>query len=380
MAFLASEVPRWKAENDCYSCHNNGDAARALIAAAALGFSAGGAMDDTLDWLRRPLNWDRNKTEGGIDDKPLARIQFAGALRLAVAGGHASRAALGEAAEVVAADQNADGSWQLDTSQSIGSPATYGSTLATAMARRTLAASELEHLKPALARADDWLRSAKVESVVDAAAVLLGLEHAGDARARAQRERALATLRAGQGADGGWGPYVTVGPQVFDTALAILALDEIAGYVELAEPVFSASDYAPSRLARPRVPDLATERERQLAGDDTTRQPGELRAADLDHRLGAAGTAGHALRYSGFPGCRRCGVELRKTQNLGLVHSASCIWNLGALGISYRAVTVNAIVVRSGSGVRSARSKLSTSNARPMRLPARSSSMASAVS
>src|SRR5215208_5730870 len=70
VAFLVREVPRWKSENDCYSCHNNGDAARALIAAAARGFTVGAAMDDTLDWLRRPAGWNKNKTTGGIDDKP----------------------------------------------------------------------------------------------------------------------------------------------------------------------------------------------------------------------------------------------------------------------------------------------------------------------
>ena len=92
------EVPRWKAENDCYSCHNNGDAARALIAAAARGFTVGTAMDDTLEWLRRPGGWNKNKTTGGIDDKPLARIQFASALRLAVDNTRAPRDLLGEAA------------------------------------------------------------------------------------------------------------------------------------------------------------------------------------------------------------------------------------------------------------------------------------------
>src|SRR5262245_37124327 len=85
VAFLAVEVPRWKAANDCYSCHNNGDAARALIVSGARGFAVGSAMDDTLEWLRRPSAWNKNKTTGGIDDKPLARIQFAGALRLAAA-------------------------------------------------------------------------------------------------------------------------------------------------------------------------------------------------------------------------------------------------------------------------------------------------------
>jgi hypothetical protein len=243
VAFLAREVPRWKSENDCYSCHNNGDAARALIVAASRGFAVGDAMDDTLDWLRRPLTWNKNKTTGGIDDKPLARIQFAGALRLAVENGRAPGDALGEAARVVAADQKSDGSWQLDSSQSLGSPATYGTTLATAVARRTLAASARENVSGAVTKADRWLRAAKVDTVVDAAAVLLALERSDDAPAKAQRERALRTLQSGQGPDGGWGPYVSVGPQIFDTALALLALNELRSNPSLAAPVFTPQQF-----------------------------------------------------------------------------------------------------------------------------------------
>ena len=244
VAFLIREVPAWKAENDCYSCHNNGDAARALIAAAARGFSVGTAMDDTLDWLRKPGGWNKNKTTGGIDDKPLARIQFASALRMAADTGRASHQALAEAAQIVAADQKPDGSWQLDSSQSLGSPATYGTTLATAAARRTLAASARADVQPALDKADAWLRSAKVDTVIDAAAVVLALEHTDDVRAVAQRMRALRTLQSGQSASGGWGPYVNVGPQVFDTALALLALDGLRSKPALAMPVFSSAQTA----------------------------------------------------------------------------------------------------------------------------------------
>jgi hypothetical protein len=37
VALLAREVPRWARENHCFSCHNNGDAARALYEASRLG-------------------------------------------------------------------------------------------------------------------------------------------------------------------------------------------------------------------------------------------------------------------------------------------------------------------------------------------------------
>ncbi len=33
IAYLATEVPAWRQAHPCYSCHNNGDAARALVAA-----------------------------------------------------------------------------------------------------------------------------------------------------------------------------------------------------------------------------------------------------------------------------------------------------------------------------------------------------------
>src|SRR5256885_1350354 len=36
--FLNTEVPRWERENHCYSCHNNGDAARALYLAKQRGY------------------------------------------------------------------------------------------------------------------------------------------------------------------------------------------------------------------------------------------------------------------------------------------------------------------------------------------------------
>ena len=242
VGFLVREVPKWKAENDCYSCHNNGDAARALIAAKRSGHDIGVAMDDTIAWLREPRKWDDNKTEGGIDDKPLARVQFAGALRLAVDADLAPARALDNAAAAIVRDQRANGSWQLDISQSIGSPTTYGTTLATWAAKRSLQAAGSDAFTAAVTRADAWLRTTNVETVVDAAAVVLALQTANDPAAHAQRERALATLRDGQAPSGGWGPYVTVSAEVFDTALVILALDEILDAPQLAEPVFSVAE------------------------------------------------------------------------------------------------------------------------------------------
>ena len=241
VAFLAREVPRWKAENDCYSCHNNGDAARALLVAAAAGLPTGEALDDTLAWLRRPDAWKDNKTQGGIDDKALARVQFAAALAIAVDHGRAPRVSIRDAAALLVADQKDDGSFQLDTSQSIGSPTTYGTTVATWLARRSLVAAADSQFGPAIVRADRWLRVASVATVLDASAVVLGLDRSADGDAMSQRAKALETLRRGQAQSGGWGPYVTAAAEAFDTALALMAMNTVRR-AQLARPPMPDSD------------------------------------------------------------------------------------------------------------------------------------------
>jgi hypothetical protein len=227
--FLSAEVPRWRREHPCYSCHNNGDAARALIAAAARGLAVGAALDDTLTWLGRPERWDENAQGGGLDDKPLARIQFAAALTSAVENGRASRDALVTAAAMLEKDQSGDGSWRLDSSQSVGSPATYGTVLATWSARRTLLAAASPAMAPAIARADAWLRAFDAKNMLDSAAVVLALARATDDAGRLARGRAAALLAKGQAPDGGWGLYATSASEPFDTAAALLALAALAG-------------------------------------------------------------------------------------------------------------------------------------------------------
>ena len=269
IAFLSREVPRWKRENDCYSCHNNGDAARALLTAAARGYQIGSAIDDTLEWLRSPSRWNHNKTQGGIDDKPLARVQFAGALAIAVDHARASREALREAAAMLVADQKSDGSWQLDTSQSIGSPATYGTAIATWLARGSVVAADDRTLDAAASRADAWLRSASVETVLDAAAVVLGLDRAGDGPAQSQRRRALETVKRGQAPAGGWGPYVTSAPEVFDTAVVLLALRAGSRDAALVAPVYQSAELR-SAIARGRT-FLIEQQARDGSWPETTR-------------------------------------------------------------------------------------------------------------
>ena len=224
VAYLAAEVPKWRREHACYSCHNNGDAVRALLAAAGRGHAMGDALDDTLSWLATPERWESNARRGGSEELPLGRIQFASTLVSMVAFGRASQDALDRAATMLIAHQGDDGSWRLSESQILGGATFYGTSLATAMAHRVLSRATTEAARLPRAKAAAWLRTTSVETVLDSSAILLGLERDVDAFAVAQRRRALDVLKRGQGPDGGWGPYVTSQSEPFDTAVAVLGL------------------------------------------------------------------------------------------------------------------------------------------------------------
>ena len=243
VAFLRTEVPKWRKDHPCYSCHNNGDATRALLEAGARGYDLGDSLDDTLNFLKKPATWDQNKAPSGFDDKRLARVQFASALAVAERHGKAASTDLAEAAKLLVADQAADGSWTLDQSHSLGSPATYGTILATWSARTSLIASGMQPDNFTIVQADRWLRGLTVENVYDASSLLLALDLTGDVMADGLRRTALSIVRTGQAANGGWGPYATAPPQVFDTAIAVLALSALN-----VEPRIARSTYRPEEL------------------------------------------------------------------------------------------------------------------------------------
>lgn len=199
VAYLAKEVPRWRGENGCFSCHNNGDGARALYAAGVDG--RGAALAETTAWLENPAQWDSNRGDPAVSDKKLARIQFGAAL---LASGR--KEPVCAAAAIIAKDRGADGSWTVDS----GSPATYGTALATYFARRAMQACGQE-----TALTDAWFAALRPGNVAEAAAQLLAMP--GNAKARAY-------LLAAQNSDGGWGEYPGMPAQVFDTALAAIAL------------------------------------------------------------------------------------------------------------------------------------------------------------
>ena len=231
VAYLVREVPRWSVENKCFSCHNNGDAARALFTARQRGFEVpDSALRDTIDWLTKPDGWEHNGGEGEFSDKRLARIQFAAALRTAIETDLVKdRSALKQAAHQLARDQQEDGSWPSDTSGNVGSPVTYGRVLATLQARDTLRLADADVYRMQILRANRWLRHVEPKNVLDAAAIVLACSGDSSRAAIEQRSVAFGLLRKGQSTDGGWGPYTSAPPEVFDTAIVILALERMNG-------------------------------------------------------------------------------------------------------------------------------------------------------
>ncbi|WZO96581.1 hypothetical protein EP7_003581 [Isosphaeraceae bacterium EP7] len=275
IAFLAREVPAWSAEHRCFSCHNNGDGARALFDARLRGWKvADGALTATSAWLANPAGWRENGGDGPFSDRRLARLQFSLALAASVASGNSqSRPALIVAAKELAADQLEDGRWTIDGPEALGSPATYGTPLATWFAMDVLRQADETHFRTTIEKARSWLARLKPVTLLDGAAILFA--GVGD------RDAALSLIQTGQSDDGGWGPYSNSPPEPFDTAVVLISLTRIHGPTpEIA-----------SRLRRGRAYLVATQGE-DGAWTETTRPAG---GESYAQRLSTTGWATLAL-------------------------------------------------------------------------------------
>ena len=168
--------------------------------------------------------WDHNKGDPGFSDKRLADVQFAASLAAALESGAVKdHQAMKAAAIKVAQVQAEDGSWPIDAANAVGSPATYGSTLATYMAWDLLQRASAPDTFAAQQKAEERLSAIKPDSVPNATVILLfNRSHRGNEVDTAS----LDFLRRAQTRDGGWGPSTDSPPEAFDTALALLALAE----------------------------------------------------------------------------------------------------------------------------------------------------------
>src|SRR5262245_22828058 len=213
--YLSREVPRWSVENKCFSCHNNGDGARALYTAIRLRYTVPtDALVKTTEWLRRPATWNESQPNDYAKDKKLAVVQFAAALSEAD-----EKAALIQAADLLVTQQSDDGAWHIDAENNTGSPATYGTTLATAISRQTLLHAGEERFASAIARATQWLSHSEPANILDAAAILIALP--------GRRDKLLTRIAQAKTSDGGWGPQRYAPAEPFDTAVVLLALQKL---------------------------------------------------------------------------------------------------------------------------------------------------------
>jgi hypothetical protein len=237
VAYLTKQLAGWKSKQGCASCHHNGEAARALLMAAHRGHDVGGVLADTRAFLQSPAGWAANKSHG--DDEGLMRLQFAAALAAAGEKDLNPAAPLVEAAKIILADQMPDGSWVPDAGDPPSSPLTWGTAVATWIARTTLIASGREPDDFAVAQTDRWLRTVEVATVPDAAGVVLGLGVTSDVMADKQRATYLNLLRFAQRDSGGWGPVPNAeSATVFDTALVLLALQQLETDPRLARSTY----------------------------------------------------------------------------------------------------------------------------------------------
>ncbi len=239
LRFLTREVPAWLPQNGCFSCHNNGDGARALYLATRKGKTVPAeVLTATTNWLREPKRWDDNKGDPGFSDKRLANVQFAASLLSAVEAGLVRDVApVSEAARKLIADQERDGTWKIDAGNTVGSPATWGTPLATWMAWRVLQAANLPEGKSSAQRARQWLQEMKTVNVSAAATWLLAFGTDAAEKDSSKRKACLQLLQRAQTRDGGWGPYADAPPEVFDTALALLALASLGQQTDAAESI-----------------------------------------------------------------------------------------------------------------------------------------------
>ena len=229
IGFLAREVPAWSKNNGCFSCHNDGDAARALYAASGNGYAIPqNALNATTEWVSQPNTWEQNKGDPGFSDKTLSSVQFASSLLAAFDAGQVKdRQPLEVAARKLIAEQAADGAWRIEPDSAPGSPTTWGTTLTTLMAMRVVQQDGSDESIEARRRAQRWLSRVTPNSVLSAATLIMATSGSLDQSMQRQRQQSLRLLREGQTSDGGWGPYAKSPPEIFDTAMALLALTEV---------------------------------------------------------------------------------------------------------------------------------------------------------
>ncbi len=251
-AYIIQEANAWYPENNCYSCHNHGDAVRALLLNDPDGTQLQSpAWDPFWQWLADPKQWMSDAAPESRESPILVRIQFGALLAVAQQNQRISLSPNKQRRFIQTLSDlaSSDGYWAVEPTSQIGSPVTYGNPLATAMALGVFRQFALPSQHQDVAqRAATWIIGQNPRATVDLAAGIRILNQLDDAANRhPQRSKWSSQLVSQQQPDGGWGPYPRRASEVFDTAITLIALSEGAPHADLDPVLMRGQNYLRQR-------------------------------------------------------------------------------------------------------------------------------------
>ena len=227
--YLAQASLTWPIENRCFSCHNNGDTVRVLAQVEPTELRT--HKDDwqaTFQWLVQPHLWETSKTDEAPQNPVLAPIQFGSALvalRQANLLSPPSQT-IDETVRLIVQGPDPAGFWPVEPAGHLGSPGTFGNSLATTIAVRILASLAPNRAAESIERAQQWTMQRQSRANVDLAAGILLFATDKTVSIQHQVNTWTQELIDNQTSQGGWGPYPNRFPEIFDTAIALRALCE----------------------------------------------------------------------------------------------------------------------------------------------------------
>ena len=214
-------------ENQCFSCHHQGDGARALASARAQGWKLPAeTLDSSQQWLEKLEDWHHQKGDPNAKDPLLADLQFSMT--------RCSDAIIDGIRDRIPPMVSVGGGAIVDPSErgrllGLGVRAHSGNarcsrfSLGHFLAWRLLKAAAYPAFSSARERAEKWLLQIPIQHVPNAACKLLFVQER-DQGAQGESILCLEFLMKSQSRFGGWGPYPGSPAEIFDTSLALIAL------------------------------------------------------------------------------------------------------------------------------------------------------------
>ena len=225
--YLLLESTSWSPDNGCFSCHNDGDAFRALLAYDKESQSLRAPQwQSLLNWFQRPEEWLKSKSAEIGESPILTFIQFGTARQAAQNAGwiEAEESVERTIRNELLKTQSRAGYWQVEPDRTIGSPGTYGNALASFQALSIIGEEQSEQIESAKTRCLNWASQFYPKSSTDLAAISLLLNLAETSKLRERAKDWSQHLVETQNADGGWGIFPHRYSEVFDTAIACIAI------------------------------------------------------------------------------------------------------------------------------------------------------------